>query len=160
MSQVAKSASAFERAFLAILVLEFEDMMVRLVRPHRLAGVHGDRWTARLGISVARILRKRAELAAVRPGTSAENTWKGGGSNPSVTWPADRCPWFIRKKLELSTKSPPPHCIRVSAMVTARSAYFVADQNLEKAAPFFPEAIPSETWHMNGGRPPVTSLIL
>jgi len=32
MSQVAKSASAFVRAFLAILVLELEDMVVRLVR--------------------------------------------------------------------------------------------------------------------------------
>src|SRR5258708_1185827 len=64
MSQVAKSASAFVRAFLAILVLELEDMVVRLVRPPKLAGVHGDRWTVRLGISVARILRKRAELAA------------------------------------------------------------------------------------------------
>ena len=52
MSQVAKSASAFVRAFLAILVLELEDMVVRLVRPPKLAGVHGDRWTVRLGISV------------------------------------------------------------------------------------------------------------
>ena len=67
MSQVAKSASAFVRAFLAILVLELEDMVVRLVWPPNLAGVHGDRWTVRLGISVARILWKRAELAAVLP---------------------------------------------------------------------------------------------
>src|SRR5438046_10673119 len=52
MSQVAKSASAFVRAFLAILVLELEDMVVRLVRPPKLAGVDGDRWTVRLGISV------------------------------------------------------------------------------------------------------------
>jgi len=52
MSQVAKSASAFVRAFLAILVLELEDMVVRLVRPLKLAGVHGYRWTLRLGISV------------------------------------------------------------------------------------------------------------
>jgi hypothetical protein len=52
MSQVAKSASAFVRAFLAILVLELEDMVVRLFRPPKLAGVHGDRWTVRLGISV------------------------------------------------------------------------------------------------------------
>jgi hypothetical protein len=52
MSQVAKSASALVRAFLAILVLELEDMVVRLVRPPKLAGVHGDRWTVRLGISV------------------------------------------------------------------------------------------------------------
>jgi len=52
MSQVAKSASAFVRAFLAILALELEDMAVRLVRPPKLAGVHGDRWTVRLGISV------------------------------------------------------------------------------------------------------------
>ena len=50
MSQVAKSASAFVRAFLAILVLELEDMVVRLFRPPKLAGVHGDRWTVRLGI--------------------------------------------------------------------------------------------------------------
>src|SRR4030081_2077323 len=47
MSQVAKSASAFVRAFLAILVLELEDMVVRLVYPPKLAGVHGDRWTVR-----------------------------------------------------------------------------------------------------------------
>src|SRR3981081_3281092 len=52
MSQVAKSASAFVRAFLAILALELEDMVVRLVRPPKLAGVHGYRWTVRLGISV------------------------------------------------------------------------------------------------------------
>ena len=52
MSQVAKSASAFVRAFLAILVLELEDMVVRLVRPPKLADVHGYRWTVRLGISV------------------------------------------------------------------------------------------------------------
>ncbi|MET4492704.1 hypothetical protein ABIA94_008310 [Bradyrhizobium sp. LA7.1] len=39
MSQVAKSASAFVRAFLAILVLELEAMVVRLVRPPKLAGV-------------------------------------------------------------------------------------------------------------------------
>jgi hypothetical protein len=41
--------------------------VVRLVRPPKLAGVHGDRWTVRLGISVARILWKRAELAVVLP---------------------------------------------------------------------------------------------
>jgi hypothetical protein len=52
MSQVAKSASAFVRAFLAILVLELEDMMVRLVRRPKLAAVHGYRWTVRFGISV------------------------------------------------------------------------------------------------------------
>ena len=52
MSQVAKSASAFLRAFLAILVLELEDMVVRLVRRPKLAGVRGYRWTVRLGISV------------------------------------------------------------------------------------------------------------
>jgi hypothetical protein len=52
MSQVAKSASAFVRAFLAIFVLELEDMAVRLVRAPKLAGVHGYRWTVRLGISV------------------------------------------------------------------------------------------------------------
>jgi hypothetical protein len=50
MSQVAKSASALERAFLAILVLEA--MEVRLFRPLKLAGVHGDRWTVRLGFSI------------------------------------------------------------------------------------------------------------
>jgi hypothetical protein len=43
MSQVAKSASAFVRAFLAILVLELEDMVVRLVRSLKLACVHGYR---------------------------------------------------------------------------------------------------------------------
>jgi hypothetical protein len=42
-------------------------MVVRLVRSPKLAGVHGDRWTVGLGISVARTLRKRAELAAVLP---------------------------------------------------------------------------------------------
>src|SRR5712664_4375456 len=52
MSQVAKSASALERAFLAILVLELEAMVVRLFRPLKLAGVHGVRWTVRLGISI------------------------------------------------------------------------------------------------------------
>jgi hypothetical protein len=52
MSQVAKSASAFVRAFLAILVLELEDMVVRLVRRPKLAAVHGDRSTVRLDISV------------------------------------------------------------------------------------------------------------
>jgi hypothetical protein len=51
MSQVAKSASAFVRAFLAILVLELEDMVVRLVGPPKLAGVHGYRWTVRSGVS-------------------------------------------------------------------------------------------------------------
>jgi hypothetical protein len=51
MSQVAKSASAFVRAFLAILVLELEAMVVRLVGTPKLAGVHGYRWTVRLGIS-------------------------------------------------------------------------------------------------------------
>ena len=52
MSQVAKSASAFVRAFLAILVLELEAMVVRLARTPKLAGVHGYRWTVRLAISV------------------------------------------------------------------------------------------------------------
>jgi hypothetical protein len=50
MSQVAKSASALERAFLAIL--ELEAMEVRLFRRLKLAGVHGDHWTDRLGISI------------------------------------------------------------------------------------------------------------
>jgi hypothetical protein len=45
---VAKSASALERAFLAILVLELEAMVVRLFRPRKVAGVHGDCWTVRL----------------------------------------------------------------------------------------------------------------
>jgi len=52
MSQVAKSVSALERAFLAILVLELEAMVVRLFRPLKFAGVDGDRWTVRLGISI------------------------------------------------------------------------------------------------------------
>jgi hypothetical protein len=56
MSQVAKSASAFVRAFLAILVLELEDMLVRVYRPPKLADVHGDRWTVRLAISVEVVL--------------------------------------------------------------------------------------------------------
>src|ERR1700733_3484940 len=50
MSQMAKSASAFARAFLAILVLELEDMVVQLVRPPKLVGVHGDRWTVRIRV--------------------------------------------------------------------------------------------------------------
>jgi hypothetical protein len=95
MSQVAKSASAFVRAFLAILVLELGDMVVRLVRSPKLAVVHGDRWTVGLGISVARIQRQRAEMAAVLPpslqvvkleeflevydGTSAANICEGWG---------------------------------------------------------------------------------
>jgi hypothetical protein len=45
MSQVEKSTSALVRAFLAIPVLELEDMVVRLFRPSKLTGVHGDRWT-------------------------------------------------------------------------------------------------------------------
>jgi hypothetical protein len=52
MSQVAKSVSALERAFLAILVLELEAMVVRLFRPLKFAGVDRDRWTVRLGISI------------------------------------------------------------------------------------------------------------
>jgi hypothetical protein len=52
MSQVAKSASAFVRAFLAIPALELDDMVVRLFRPLKLACVHGDRWTVYMGISV------------------------------------------------------------------------------------------------------------
>jgi hypothetical protein len=44
MSQVAKSASALERAFLAIL--ELEAMVVRL-HSLKIANVHGDRWTVR-----------------------------------------------------------------------------------------------------------------
>ena len=50
MSQVAKSAAAFVRAFLPILVLELEDMVVRLVRSPKLARVHGDRWTVRMDL--------------------------------------------------------------------------------------------------------------
>jgi hypothetical protein len=46
---VAKSASALERAFLAILVLELEAMVVRLVRPLKVAGVHGDSLDSSLG---------------------------------------------------------------------------------------------------------------
>ena len=34
--------------FLAILELELAAMVVRLIRPLKLAGVHGDRWTVRL----------------------------------------------------------------------------------------------------------------
>src|SRR6266576_3863639 len=52
MSQVAISSSAFVRSFLAMLVLELDVMVVRLVRPPILAGVDADRWTVRLGISV------------------------------------------------------------------------------------------------------------
>ena len=49
MSQVAKSASALERAFLAIL--ELEAMVVRLFRSLKLADIHGDGWTVRQGTS-------------------------------------------------------------------------------------------------------------
>jgi hypothetical protein len=48
MSQVAKSASAFVRAFLAILVLELEDMVVRLIRPAFMAIVGQFAWVYRL----------------------------------------------------------------------------------------------------------------
>jgi hypothetical protein len=47
MSQVTKSASAFQRAFLVIL--ELEAMVVRLHSSNS-PGVHGDRWTVRLDI--------------------------------------------------------------------------------------------------------------
>jgi hypothetical protein len=52
MSQVAKSASALDRAFLAMLVLELVAMVIRLFRPFKLAGVHGDRWTVRIIIPI------------------------------------------------------------------------------------------------------------
>jgi hypothetical protein len=49
---------------LAILVLELEDMVVRLFRPPKLDGVRGDRWTVRLGISVdVRVSRVAPGLA-------------------------------------------------------------------------------------------------
>jgi hypothetical protein len=53
-------------------VLELEDMVVRLVRPPKLAGVHGYRWTVRLGISVdvkslAEVVYLRAENLAHKP---------------------------------------------------------------------------------------------
>ena len=71
MSQVAKSDSAFVRAFLAILALELEDIVVRLFRPLKLAGVHGDRWTVCLGISVDVKCRELdASLRFARPGSS------------------------------------------------------------------------------------------
>ena len=66
MSQVAKSASAFVRAFLAILVLELEDMVVRLVRPPKLAGFHGSRWTVRLG-AAGRLARRRTPTVVYGP---------------------------------------------------------------------------------------------
>ena len=66
MSQVAKSASALERAFLAILVLELEAMVVRLVRPLKLAGGHGDRWTVRLVFQLTQVSRLApAEVSSV-----------------------------------------------------------------------------------------------
>jgi hypothetical protein len=61
MSQVAKSASAFVRAFLAILVLELEDMVVRLVRPPKLVNVHGDRWTVRMS-GFGKILLQKSKI--------------------------------------------------------------------------------------------------
>jgi hypothetical protein len=51
MSQVAKSASALVRAFLAILVLELEVMVVRLAGTPKFARVYAYHWTVRLGIS-------------------------------------------------------------------------------------------------------------
>jgi len=69
MSQVAKSASAFVRAFLAILVLELEDMVVRLVRSLKLAGVHGYRWTFRSGVSVD--VRLTTDEISGQPGSPA-----------------------------------------------------------------------------------------
>ena len=57
MSQVTKSASAFVRAFLAILMLELEDMVVRLVRPPKLASVHGYRWIS-AGAGMVELFRR------------------------------------------------------------------------------------------------------
>jgi len=50
---------------LAILVLELEPMVVRLFRPPKLAGVHGDRWTvhfASLGDSITSSTRIRLSV--------------------------------------------------------------------------------------------------
>jgi hypothetical protein len=49
--------------------LELEDMVVRLVRPPKLAGVHGYRWTVRLGISVD--VKCQAWRARICPGAEA-----------------------------------------------------------------------------------------
>src|ERR1700739_3111736 len=68
MSQVAKSASAFVRAFLAILVLELEDMVVRLVCPPKLVRVHGDRWTVRM------LMRSRWRASASRPAAAGDSS--------------------------------------------------------------------------------------
>jgi hypothetical protein len=82
MSQVTKSASAFVRAFLAILMLELEDMVVRLVRRPKLAGVHGYRWTVRSGISV-NVWCSVDEISGwLQPGES--HTGFDAPSNPDV----------------------------------------------------------------------------
>ena len=39
-------------SFLGDMALELEDMVVRLVRPPKLTGIHGYSWTVRLGISI------------------------------------------------------------------------------------------------------------
>ena len=80
MSQVAKSASAFARAFLAILVLELDDMVVRLFRP-KLAGVHGDRWTVRLGSRLAP-MAPSGRWTALLGGMSGETSYRGFISSP------------------------------------------------------------------------------
>jgi len=63
---VAKSASAFVRAFLAILVLELEDMVVRLVRPPKLAGVHGYRWTMNCAKACPKSLNPSEAIAELK----------------------------------------------------------------------------------------------
>jgi hypothetical protein len=71
MSQVAKSLSALDRAFLAILVLELEAMVIRLFRQFKLAGVYGDRRTVRLGIQAEFMeklnSRNSLEVTAIKP---------------------------------------------------------------------------------------------
>jgi hypothetical protein len=63
ISQVAKSASAFVRAFLAILVLELEDMVVRLfARPNSpafMATVGQFAWVFRLAVLCAIPIKSR-----------------------------------------------------------------------------------------------------
>lgn len=82
MSQVAKSASAFVRAFLAIFVLELEAMVVRLARTPKLAGVHGYRWTVRSGISVD--VRFLADEISSGPQQRKRQAGIGAPSNPGV----------------------------------------------------------------------------
>jgi hypothetical protein len=85
MSQVAKSASAFVRAFLAILVLELEDMVVRLVRPAKLVDVHGDRSTVHMsGFSTFRKCRNVPTWVRKAPERISTNRSEFMGLHPDL----------------------------------------------------------------------------